>query len=115
MSYKQHMKGLSTAQLRARRKRLGHDMPDVAASLRGALQQQLRRCGNPGCRCHTGELHGPYTYLALRTGPRTRLVYIPAVLTREVKRCVKMTGRILETLEKISIINLELIARGELR
>jgi hypothetical protein len=52
--------------------------------------------------------------LALRTGPRTRLVYIPAVLAREVRRCVKMTGRILETLEKISIINLELIARGEL-
>ena len=115
MSYKQQMKGLSTTQLRARGKRLGHAMPDVAASVRGALQQQFRRCGNPGCRCHKGELHGPYTYLALRTGTRTRLVYIPAVLAREVRRRVKMTGRILETLEKISIINLELIARGELR
>jgi hypothetical protein len=52
--------------------------------------------------------------LALRTGTRTRLVYIPAVLAREVRRCVRMTGRILETLEKISLINLELIARGEL-
>lgn len=114
MSYKQQIKGLNTAQLRARRKRLGQALPDVAASLRGALQQQLRRCGNPGCRCTKGELHGPYTYLALRTGKRTRLVYIPAALAREVRRCVKMTGRILETLERISVINLELIARGEL-
>ena len=114
MSYKKQITSLSTTQLRVRRKRLGKDLPDVAASLRGALQRQLRRCGNAGCRCHKGELHGPYTYLALRTGTRTRLVYIPAVFAREVGRCVKMTERIFETLEKISIINLELIARGEL-
>lgn len=115
MSYKQQVKGWSMTQLRARRTRLGRELPDVTASVRGALQQQFRRCGNPGCRCHTGELHGPYTYLALRTGTRTRLVYIPAVLAREVRRRVKMTGRLLATLEKISVINLELITRGELR
>ena len=114
MAYKQPITSLSTTQLRVRRKRLGKDLPDVATSVRGALQQQFRRCGNPGCRCRAGARHGPYTYLAVRTGTRTRLVYIPAVLAREVRRRVKMTGRILATLEKISIINLELIARGEL-
>ena len=114
MSYKKEITSLSTAQLRVRRKRLAKDLPDVAASLRGALQQQLRRCGNAGCRCHKGELHGPYTYLALRTGTRTRLIYIPAVLAREVGRYVKMTGRIFETLEKISLINLDADRSGEL-
>ena len=34
----------------------------------------------PACRCYKEELRGPlYTYLALRAGTRTRLVYVPAI------------------------------------
>jgi hypothetical protein len=105
---------LSVRQLRARRARLARHLPDVELILHGSLQTQSRRCGKPGCRCATGELHGPYIYLAVRSGQRTRLLYIAADLAEEVARRVEVTSRLEGVLAEISAINLELLARGEL-
>ena len=114
MSYKGTLPKLSVSQLRARRARLARQLPDVEATVRGALQRQMRRCGKPGCRCAEGELHGPYMYLSVRAGKRSQLLYVPAEVVEEVKRCVETTGRIDAALTEISAINLELLARGEL-
>lgn len=105
----------SVRQLRARRARLARQLPDVQETLWGSLQSQSRRCGKQACRCAEGELHGPYVYLSVRAGPRSRLLYIPAELAEEVGRHVEVTGRIEAALAEISAINLELLARGELR
>lgn len=105
---------LSVRQLRARRARLAHRLPDVEWTLRGSLQTQSRRCGKEGCRCATGELHGPYVYLSVRSGGGTRLLYIGADLAEKVKQRVEMTSRLERALAEISAINLELLARGEL-
>jgi hypothetical protein len=105
---------LSVRQLRARRARLARHLPDVELTLHGSLQTQGRRCGKAGCRCAAGELHGPYIYLAVRSGQRTRLLYIPADLAEEVARRVEVTSRLEGVLAEISAINLELLARGEL-
>jgi hypothetical protein len=78
------------------------------------LQRQMRRCGEPGCRCATGERHGPYLYLAVRGGSRPRLLYVPATAAATIERHVAMTGRIEAALLEISAINLELFARGAL-
>jgi hypothetical protein len=75
---------------------------------------QRRRCGNPGCRCARGELHGPYIYLSARVGRRSRLLYIPAVLATAVRHRVRLTKQFEETLAAISAVNLELLARGAL-
>jgi len=115
MKYKPARSQLSVRQLRARRARLARQLPDVEAMLRGSLQRQHRQCGRVGCRCAEGELHGPYLYLAVRTGRRSRLLYVPATLAPVVTRRVKATGRIEEALGEISSINLELLARGALR
>lgn len=105
---------LSVRQLRTRRTRLARQLPDVEETLWGSLQSQNRRCGKEACRCAEGELHGPYVYLSVRAGPRSRLLYIPAELAEEVGRHVEVTGRIEAALTEISAINLELLARGEL-
>lgn len=105
---------LTIPQLRARRTRLAGRVPDLKATLQGALLTQRRRCGNPGCRCARGELHGPYVYLSARVGRRTRLLYIPAALATAVRRRVSLTKQLEETLAAISAINLELLARGAL-
>jgi hypothetical protein len=105
---------LTVRQLRARRVRLVRQLPDLQATLQGALQHQMRQCGRPGCRCATGERHGPYLYLAVRVGPRTRLLYVPAAAAGTIQRHVAMTGRIEAALADISAINLELFARGAL-
>ena len=105
---------LSVGRLRARRARLARQLPDVELTLRGSIQTQSRRCGKEGCRCATGELHGPYVYLAVRSGQRTRLLYIAADLAEDVERRVEVTARLEGVLAEISAINLELLARGEL-
>jgi hypothetical protein len=104
---------LSVRQLRARRQRLAR-LPDIEGVLQGSLQTQSRRCGKEGCRCTRGELHGPYTYLSVRAGRRSRLLYVPAELAEEVGRHLELTDQIQAALAEISAINLELLTRGKL-
>src|SRR5215467_11575796 len=101
---------LSTAGLRARRDRLAAALPGPDALLPGALVEQHRSCGKEGCRCTRGEPHGPYVYLQVAG----RLVYVPAGLADAVRAQVETSRRLRGTLEEISAINLELLARREL-
>ena len=114
MTYKRQWRALTVRQLRTRRARLVRQLPDVDVTLRGALHPQMRRCGKADCRCAEGELHGPYLYLSVRIGARSRLLYVPAEAVENVTRRVETTGRIGAALAEISAINLELLARGEL-
>jgi hypothetical protein len=108
------LQALTIPQLLARRDRLASQVPDLKATLQGALLTQRRRCGNPGCRCARGKLHGPYIYLSARVARRTRLLYIPAVLAAAVRDRVSLTKQFEATLAAISAVNLELLARGAL-
>ena len=77
--------------------------------------EQGRRCGKEGCRCNSGELHGPYTYVVLpRTGGRTRTVYVPAAAAEAVRHGAAISTRVRGALEEVSAINIELLSRGEL-
>jgi hypothetical protein len=114
MVHKTLWRTLTVPQLRARRARLVRHVPDLQATVYGALQRQMRQCGESGCRCAAGERHGPYLYLAVRVGSRRRLLYVPARAAALIERHVKTTGRIADALAEISAINLELFARGAL-
>jgi hypothetical protein len=106
---------MTVRQLRARRRRLARSLPDVEGLISGSVVDQGRRCGKGGCRCTTGELHGPYTYVVLgRVEGRTRTVYVPAGTAEAVRNGAALSGRVREALEEISAINVELLARGEL-
>ena len=108
------LSSLSVRQLRVRRQRLAQALADPAASLKGSLVSQMRRCGKEGCRCAQGELHGPYVYLSISRGSDRRLLYVPAELAEVVRHHLALTEQIEATLAAISAINLELLARGEL-
>jgi hypothetical protein len=105
---------LTIRQLRARRARLVRQLPDVQETLFGSVQRQMRRCGTPGCRCTTGEPHGPYLYLEGRVEGRKRTLYVPAAAAETIERYLAVTGRIEATLAEISAINRELLARRAL-
>jgi hypothetical protein len=106
---------LTTRQLRARRRRLARSLPDVEALISGSVVEQGRRCGKEGCRCASGDLHGPYTYVVLpRAAGRTRTVYVPAAAAEAVRRGAGISAKVREALEEISAINVELLSRGEL-
>jgi hypothetical protein len=105
---------LSVAELQARRRRLVRALADLELYLPGTLQRQQRRCGRPGCRCQRGELHGPYTYLAVRIGGRGRLLYLPQALVEPVRRRLELSTRLEGALREFGAINLELLARRTL-
>lgn len=105
---------LSVRQLRARRRRLAGGLADVEVTLRGVLLSKGRRCSSEGCRCRRGELHGPYSYLAIYTGGRSRTIYVPSTTEAAVAEHVELTQRNEALLAEISLINLELLRRRAL-
>jgi hypothetical protein len=115
MTYKTDPGSKTIRQLRARRRRLARSLPDVEALIAGSVVDQGRRCGKEACRCATGELHGPYTYVVLsRVGGRTRTVYVPAAAAEAVRQGAALSTRVRDALEEISAINIELLSRGAL-
>jgi Family of unknown function (DUF6788) len=115
MTYKADRGSMTVRQLRARRRRLARSLPDVEALIAGSVVDQGRRCGKEGCRCATGELHGPYTYVVLpRAGGHTRTVYVPAAAADAVRQGAAVSSRVRDALEEISAINIELLSRGAL-
>jgi hypothetical protein len=111
-----HLTSLSVGQLEARRHALGEAFGDPETTLRGTLFTQGRRCGKPGCHCAEGELHGPYVYLSVgRHSAGARLLYVPASLAEVVRQRLELTDAAEAALAEISAINLELLARRELR
>jgi hypothetical protein len=106
------LQGFSDRQLRARRRRLAAAVERLELTLPGSLVRQGRRCSSSGCRCRRGrELHGPYLYLALYTGGRSRTLYVPAALEAAVDAFVAVTQRNDATLDEIARINVELLRR----
>ena len=67
-----------------------------------------------GCRCRRGELHGPYTYLAVYVGGRSRTIYVPAAVAPAVEAHVQAAQRNEALLAEISQINVELLRRRAL-
>ena len=108
------LSGLSVGQLRARRRRLAAGVADPEVTLRGVLLSRGRRCSSEGCRCRRGELHGPYTYLAVYAGGRSRTVYVPSAVRAVAAEHVEVTQRNEQLLAEISRINVELLRRRAL-
>ena len=113
-THKNDLQHLSARQLLSRRRAAAARLGDVEQVLDGTLTEQARRCGRPGCRCASGEPHGPYAYFAPKTAARGRLRYVPASLAGVVRRYLRNGEEIEQLLAEISAINTELLARREL-
>lgn len=106
---------LSERQLYALRERLAAGVHDPALTLRGALMSDKRRCSGERCRCRSGELHGPYTYLTSYSAGKSRQVYVPKALAAVAAEHVEATQRGEALMLEISQVNLELLRRRALR
>jgi hypothetical protein len=106
---------LSVRQLLARRRRLATGLSEVERTLRGSLLREGRQCSSEGCRCRRGELHGPYTYLAVYVDGRSRLMYVPSAMSELAEQHVQAAQRNEALLAEISHVNLELLRRRALR
>jgi hypothetical protein len=105
---------LSVRQLVARRRRLTAGLSGLERTLRGSLLREGRQCSSKRCRCHRGELHGPYTYLTVYLDGRSRTLYVPQALTEVCESHLQDTQRNEALLSEIALINLELLRRRAL-
>ena len=105
---------MSVRGLLARRRRLAAGLSDAVRTLRGVLLEEGRRCSSERCRCRRGELHGPYTYLAVYADGRSRTIYVPAAAQAAAAAHVELTQRNEALMLEISQINLELLRRRAL-
>ena len=105
---------LSVRQLVARRRRLAAGLSEPERTLRGVLLSEGRSCSSEGCRCRRGELHGPYSYLAVYADGRSRTIYVPAAMEVACEAHVALTQSNEVLLAEISQINLELLRRRAL-
>ena len=66
-------------------------------------RQQFRKCGKPGCKCNTGEGHGPYWYAY---DGNSVVRYVGILLPKEIKAraaLIKSSGSMLKAIKtKIS-------------
>jgi len=106
---------LTELQLYALRGRLAAGVHDPHLTLRGALHQDMRQCSNERCRCRSGELHGPYTYLSVYGEGRSRTLYVPQAVAAVAAEHVEATRRGEAVMVEISQVNLELLRRRALR
>jgi hypothetical protein len=113
LSHKPDLLKLSTRELLARRRRLASCVGDVEHVLLGSLVEQMRRCGKAGCRCATGDAHGPYTYFAPRR-PGHGMKYVSAALAASARAWLRRGEQVEAVLAEISAINVELLARRAL-
>jgi hypothetical protein len=58
------------------------------AFLRGSLVRMQRTCGKKNCRCQQGQKHAAL-YLAIRSGNRRMMIYVPPALEGTIRRWVE--------------------------
>jgi len=62
--------------------------------LQGSISETTRTCGNPNCRCHRGQRHGPHTYLTFKTAQgRSSAVYVPVAARAEAQAGIEAWKR----------------------
>ena len=90
----------------AQLKQLRQVGPLVAAS----LCHRAVRCGNPQCRCASGEKHSSWCLTFKRQG-KTRTVHVPRDLVEEVRQWVKEYRRTKQIVAQISDQSVQIIRR----
>ena len=64
--------------------------PSSIEPLPGALVQDFKKCGRPGCKCARGELHGPYLVRVWYEGKKRRKAYVSAADAPRVEAGIKL-------------------------
>jgi hypothetical protein len=97
------------AKLLAQRRRAVQQVPPIEEVLRGSILERSVRCGQPNCRCASGERHAATVFSVSFPGGRTEQISLPAAVVPTVRGWVANYQRWWEIIEKVSGINRELL------
>ena len=96
------------AKLLAQRQRAVHKLPPIEEVLRGSILERSVRCGQPNCRCASGELHTATVFTVSVPGGRTEQISLPTAVLPTVRGWVANYQRWWEILEEVSASNRDL-------
>ena len=99
----------------ARRERIEEIIAVTGKMLWGTLGAVYRRCGRKSCHCASGEKHGPVFYLTRSEEGRTRNIYVPPQLLKEVETGVAAYRRYRELGQEIAEANARRLGLGKKR
>ena len=78
--------------------------------LPGSLFARYGTCGKETCSCRTGEKHGPYFVLSMRSGGRGSFQYLEDEQAREAKDLVSRHREFQEGLRQLRKVSAEIVA-----
>ena len=100
---------MKTKGLLTQRQRAVQKLPPIEEILRGSILERLVRCGQPNCRCASGERHSATVLTISFPGGRTEQISLPATVLPTVRSWVANYQRWWEIIEKVSAINRDLL------
>ena len=112
---KTELERLSTLALRQRKAHLLRTITLPPDALHASFLERFLKCGRSNCHCRKGEKHGPFFYLSRclpKRQMRTLLLKEESQILRG-RQGVEAYQQLLESLDRLSWINWELLRRGE--
>jgi len=96
--------------LRARRRRLRAKLTRCGHFVRGTIMEYPITCGNPGCRCASGQKHTG-TYLAIKQHGKARNIYLPHRCLKQARQWSANYKKLKELIEQLAQVNTEILRR----
>jgi len=103
-----------TKKLLDERGKLLAELGTLSRMLHGSWVERYSTCSRPVCKCHDGERHGPRRYLVVNTAGRQRQKYVPNSQVAEAVKGIAQHRRLQEIVDRITMINIELMREGKL-
>jgi hypothetical protein len=88
---------------------LARQLASIDGMLKGSLIERYTVCTRPNCRCARGHKHGPYLYVSVFDGKRSRHIYVPKAMAEQVTAWVKNYHRASAIIERMSALSIERI------
>ena len=112
MRYTSGMSNTTLKELLDERARLLTELGSLPHMLHGSWVERFSTCARPGCRCHSGDRHGPRHYLVVSEGGRQRQKYVPNSQVDAAQTGLAEYRRVREIVDRITQINLTLMKEG---
>jgi hypothetical protein len=97
------------SQLIAKRASLLDELFSLTQIIHGSWVKRYSVCSREGCKCRSGDRHGPRYYIVVNVDGRQRQKYISNAQVPAAKDGIEQYHRLQEIVEEITRINLALI------
>ena len=95
------------------RRTLLEELATLSLLLQGSWVERYSVCSRAGCKCHSGERHGPRHYLVVNEDGQQRQKYVPNSQVQAALEGLEQYRRLREIVERITQLNLALMKEGE--